>query len=59
MRLRFITYNLRADTITRTFTSRVTVGDLMERDHVEDTDVVGIIILRWIFRKWYVKKSTG
>jgi hypothetical protein len=59
MRLRFITYNLRADTITRTFTSRVTVGDLMERDHVEDTDVVGMIILRWIFRKWYVKKSTG
>jgi hypothetical protein len=26
-------------------------GKLRERDHLEDTDVDGRIILRWIFRK--------
>jgi len=25
---------------------------LWERDHLEDPDVDGRIILRWIFRKW-------
>jgi len=25
-----------------------------ERDHLEDTDVDGMIILKWIFRKWDV-----
>ena len=29
-------------------------GNLRERDHLEDPDVDGRIILRWIFRKWYV-----
>jgi len=29
-------------------------GTLRERDHVEDPDVDGRIILRWIFRKWDV-----
>jgi hypothetical protein len=27
---------------------------LRERDHMEDLDVDGRIILRWIFRKWDV-----
>jgi hypothetical protein len=27
-------------------------GNLRERDHGEDQDVGGRIILRWIFRKW-------
>jgi len=29
-------------------------GNLMERNHLEDPDVDGKIILRWIFRKWNV-----
>jgi len=29
-------------------------GNLRERDHLEDADVDGIIILIWIFRKWDV-----
>jgi len=29
-------------------------GNMRERDHVEDPDVDGRIILRWIFRKWDV-----
>ena len=37
---------------------RVLVGNLRERDHLED-DVDGRIILRWIFRKWYVGVWTG
>jgi hypothetical protein len=28
-------------------------GDLREKDHLEDPDVDDIVILRWIFRKWY------
>ena len=27
-------------------------GNLRERDHWGDPDVDGMIILRWIFRKW-------
>jgi len=27
-------------------------GNLRERNHFEDPDVEGKIILRWIFRKW-------
>jgi len=30
-------------------------GNLRERDHLEDPDVDGRIILRWIFRKWDVE----
>ena len=29
-------------------------GKLRERDHLEDPDVDGRIILRWTFRKWDV-----
>ena len=32
--------------------SRVLVGILRERDHLEDLGVDGRIILRWILRKW-------
>jgi hypothetical protein len=34
-------------------------GNLKERDHLEDSDVDGRIILRWIFRKWYVGARIG
>jgi hypothetical protein len=27
-------------------------GSLRERDNLEDPDIYGRIILRWIFRKW-------
>jgi len=27
-------------------------GNLREGDHLEDADVDGRVILRWIFRKW-------
>jgi hypothetical protein len=31
------------------------LGNLRERDHLEDPVVDGRIILRWIFRKWNVR----
>ena len=34
-------------------------GNLKERDYLEDTDIEGRIILRWIFRKWDVGAWTG
>ena len=34
-------------------------GNLRERDHLEDPGIDGRIILRWIFRKWYVGAWTG
>jgi hypothetical protein len=33
--------------------------NLAERDHVEDPGIYGMIILRWIFRKWDVGVWTG
>jgi len=29
-------------------------GNLRERHHLEDQGIDGRIILRWIFRKWYL-----
>jgi len=37
----------------------VLVGKPGERDHWGDPCVDGRIILRWIFRKWYVGVQTG
>jgi hypothetical protein len=34
-------------------------GNLRERDHLEEPEVDGRIILRWIFRKWDVGVRTG
>jgi hypothetical protein len=34
-------------------------GNLRERDHLEDSNIDGRIILRWIFRKWDVGAWTG
>jgi len=34
-------------------------GNLRETDHLDDPDVDGTIILRWIFRKWDVGKWSG
>jgi hypothetical protein len=31
---------------------RVWWGNLRERDHLEEPDIDGRIILRWIFRTW-------
>jgi hypothetical protein len=32
---------------------------MRERDHLGDLDVDGMIILRWLFRKWNVEAWTG
>jgi len=37
----------------------VLVGNLRERDHLEDPGIEIRIILRWIFRKWDVGAWTG
>ena len=34
-------------------------GNLRDRDHLEDPGVDGMIILRWIFRKWDLGAWTG
>jgi len=41
-----------AERIGREVHTRYRWGKLRERDHLEDPDVDGRIILRWIFRKW-------
>jgi hypothetical protein len=38
---------------------KVLGGNPRERDHLEDPDVNGTIILRWIFWKWDVGALTG
>jgi len=34
-------------------------GNLRERDHLKDPGIDGMIILRWIFRKWDLRAWTG
>jgi len=34
-------------------------GNLRKRDHLDDPDVDGRIILKWVFRKWGVGVWTG
>jgi hypothetical protein len=34
-------------------------GNMRERDNLEDPGLDGRIILRWIFRKWYMGAWTG
>jgi len=34
-------------------------GNLRERDHLEDPDIDGRIVLKWIFRKWDGEAWTG
>ena len=41
------------------FYSQCANSNLRERDHWEDPDVDGRIILRWIFRKWEGVVGTG
>jgi hypothetical protein len=38
---------------------RAFVGDLMERDHLEDVGIDRRIILKWIFKKWDGETWTG
>ena len=40
-------------------TYRGLLGNLRKRAHVEDPDVDGSIIIRWIFRKWDGRPWTG
>jgi hypothetical protein len=35
------------------------IGDLIERDHLEDLGVDGRIILKWIFRNWDGRVRNG
>jgi len=35
------------------------VGNLRERDHSEDPDLDGRMLLKWVFKKWDVRAGTG
>jgi len=38
---------------------RLSMGNLMDRDHLEEPGVNSRIILRWILRRWDVSLWTG
>ena len=40
-------------------TYRVWRGDLTERGHLQDLDVDGTIIFKWMFKKWDGMSRTG
>jgi len=40
-------------------TYRVLVGNMKERDHLENTGVDGRIISKWILKKWDGEARTG
>jgi hypothetical protein len=52
----------------RKYIQGLRLGNLRERDHLEDTGLGGEIILRWVLRKWdvgtwtrssWLRKGTG
>ena len=56
-RMRWVGHVVRMDESRGAY--RVLLGNLRERDHVEDPSLDRRIILRWIFRKWDVGVWTG
>ena len=51
--------NVMVGYVARRGSYRDLVGDLMERDHLEDLDIDWRKILKWIFKKWDGGSWTG
>jgi len=54
--MKWVGYVARMREVTGVY--RVLVGNLKERNHLVGSGLDGIIILRWIFRKWDVRVRT-